>query len=104
MKDVPIGATVQHTLTPFKGVVVCRAEWLNGCIRLAVQSPDLHEGKPVEPTWLDEHEVEMISQPKHCVHEIDPGVLKPLSARQISDGEKAPGGPRADPKPRGIRP
>ena len=50
-----LGDKVKDSITGFKGVVIARAEYLNGCITLKVQPPKLKEdGSPIEADWFDE--------------------------------------------------
>jgi len=72
---------VKDTLTGFKGVVVARSQWQNGCIRYGVQSQKLHEGKLVEEQWLDEQRLELVQ-----------------AAPEKRVGTKL-GGPQRDPRP-----
>lgn len=51
---VKLGDSVQDRMTGFKGVAVGVTEWLYGCRRIAVQSVELKDGKPIEPEWFDE--------------------------------------------------
>jgi hypothetical protein len=52
-----LGEMVSDTLTDFRGIVVGRAEFLYGCVRLQVQPNGLKDGKPAEEAWLDEDRV-----------------------------------------------
>lgn len=45
---IKVGDEVRDTITGFSGVVVCRSEWMYGCLRIAVQPRELKDGKPVE--------------------------------------------------------
>ena len=77
--DVKLGDVACDTITGFEGVVTGRTEWLNGCRRWLIQPRALHEGKPIEPAWFDEDQVEKVS------------------AQAIVETKKT-GGPRNDPK------
>lgn len=57
---IRLGDYVRDTLSPFEGVVVARAEWLNGCVRVAVQSDALKDGLPLEAAWFDEPQLRPI--------------------------------------------
>jgi len=48
------GDQVEDTITKFRGVVVCQSHYLTGCNRYAVQSRDLHDGKPQDWVYFDE--------------------------------------------------
>ena len=75
------GVTVRDQITGLEGVVVARAQWLNGCIRYAIQPVQLDGGKMMDEVWLDEGRVDVVG-----------------SAGQRADGTGSPGGPQRDPK------
>ncbi len=51
---IMLGDEVKHTITGFKGIIVCTSQWLTGCDRVGVQSRRLSkEGAPTEPEWFD---------------------------------------------------
>lgn len=62
---IELGATVQDTLSDFTGVVIGRAEYLYGCVRVAVQGGELKDGIPVEEEWFDEERMEVIPAEVH---------------------------------------
>jgi hypothetical protein len=52
------GNVVRDTISGYEGVVICRSEYLNGCVRLQVQAQRCTEdGKPVESIHVDEEQV-----------------------------------------------
>jgi len=51
---VKLGDKVRDSITGFEGIVVARAEYLNGCISLQVQSAKLKDDSPIHPEWFDE--------------------------------------------------
>ena len=51
---IRLGNKVKDNITGFAGVVVARAEYLNGCISIQVQSTKLKDGLPLEAEWFDE--------------------------------------------------
>lgn len=59
-RQIKTGDLVRDTITGFQGIVVCRAEWLNGCVRATVQPKSLHEGKPVETSSFDVEQLEIV--------------------------------------------
>lgn len=80
MKTVQLGDKVKDAVTGFTGIAVGRSEWLNGCVRIAVQSDKLKDGLPTESHWIDEPQLSVIKA----------GVVS---------AQRAPnGGPRPDPK------
>jgi len=58
------GAEVKDKITGFKGIVVARTEWLYGCVRIAVRSTTLKEGKPIADQWFDVDELELVKKPR----------------------------------------
>jgi hypothetical protein len=81
---IGLGSKVRDPITGFEGVVTARTEWLYGCVRVAVQTPELKDGKPVEEQWFDETRVDVI-------------------ASGHSDPAEPTGGTRTDPSlPRGY--
>ncbi len=45
-----LGATYRDRLTGFEGIAIGRYEYLTGCTRVCIQSPQLVDGKTVEIT------------------------------------------------------
>lgn len=74
---------VRDTITGYEGVVIGLTFWLNGCIRVGVQSKTLKDGKPLNPEWFDEQQVEAVALP-------------PKANKKAES--KSPGGPMKDPK------
>ena len=62
-----LGSTAKDKLSGYQGTVVARMEWYHGCIRYVVQSPELHEGKPVESQSFDEEQVKVTKTPRSDV-------------------------------------
>lgn len=54
------GDRVKDKITGFKGIVVAKTEWLNGCLRISVQPEELHEGKPMEQQTFDVEQLSLI--------------------------------------------
>lgn len=90
--DINCGDTVKDTLSGLTGVVVARTEWMYGCVRLAVQPSGSKDGRPYEPFWVDEPQVEEIETPLQ--QEVEEEETAPPPRRRH--------GPRQDPK--GPRP
>jgi len=51
---IRLGNKVKDNITGFAGIAVARAEYLNGCISVQVQSIKLKDGLPIEAEWFDE--------------------------------------------------
>ena len=50
---------VKDSITGFEGIVVCRAEYLDGCIRVLVQPSTLtSDGAMLKALWIDESQLE----------------------------------------------
>jgi hypothetical protein len=65
MFKIELGSEVKSNITGFKGIVVSRAEHLNGCNKYIVQ-PEMkkNDDKYPESYWLDEQEIIVIKEPK----------------------------------------
>jgi hypothetical protein len=57
-----LGDLVKDTVTGFKGIVICRSVWLNGCARLTVQPQSMKDGKPIETQCFDELQIEVLKR------------------------------------------
>jgi len=55
-----LGDQVTDPITRFRGVVTARTEWLNRCIRYAVQPREMKDGRPIEDQWFDEGQLTLI--------------------------------------------
>lgn len=63
MAKINVGDVCKDTITGFKGVCVCRTEWLNGCARIGIQPQELSkEGTPIEIQMFDEQQVELVGK------------------------------------------
>lgn len=56
------GDVVRHKFSGFRGTVMAKAQYFNGCDRVAVLSPDLHDGSPISYEWFDVQEVELVEE------------------------------------------
>jgi hypothetical protein len=59
---IKLGDLARDRITGFEGVVISRHEYLNGCIRFAVQPRELKEGKPIEPEVFDIEQLELVAE------------------------------------------
>lgn len=64
MISIPLGSRVKDKISGFKGIVVARTEWLNGCWRYGVRSKELKDGQPIETQWFDDVDLEVIDKGK----------------------------------------
>lgn len=51
--DIELGDQVKDAITGFEGVVICVSYWLNGCMRVVVQSKKTEKGLPTDPVTFD---------------------------------------------------
>lgn len=59
-----LGDLVKDSITGFSGVVTCKSEWLNGCVRLTVQPEKMKEGKPVDAITFDVEQLVLVKAAK----------------------------------------
>jgi hypothetical protein len=76
---VNLGDKVKDVVTGLTGIAVSKTHYLQGCARIAVQPQELKDGKPVEPSWFDEPQLEVI----------EVGAVKPKSAESEKSGGPA---------------
>lgn len=79
-----LGDKVRDRINGFTGIVTGRFEYLNGCVRLAVDAIELKDGRPIDSVFIDESQVEVIA-PGYFLSDPPGGVIG------------APGGPRPAP-------
>ena len=58
--NVNLGDEARDKVTGYKGIVVCISEWISGCRRISIQTPGLHEGKPIQSQCFDAEQVELV--------------------------------------------
>jgi len=75
---VCLGDKVKDVVTGLTGIAVAKTHYLQGCDRIAVQPQELKDGKPVEASWFDEPQLEVVEY----------STIKPKS-----DQSEKPGGP-----------
>lgn len=81
---IKLGDEVVDSITGFNGVAYGKTDYLNGCSRIAVQSRELKDGKPVELQWIDE------AQLASCLP--DEG-----QEERVTVGVEPTGGPQSNP-------
>jgi len=57
---VTLGSTVKDMITGFEGIVMSRAEYAYGCVRIMVEAKGMKDGKPLEPMWMDEQRAKVL--------------------------------------------
>ncbi|NOZ67988.1 MAG: hypothetical protein GXP46_01765 [Deferribacteres bacterium] len=61
---INLGDKVKDIVTGFEGVVTCRCEYLNGCVRVEVQLDKLKDGKPIGSLWIDTQQLIVVKAGK----------------------------------------
>ena len=84
---IQLGDKAKDLVTGYEGICIARTEWLNGCMRIVLQSDKLDkEGKPQEGQTFDEPQ------------------LVVTKARRVSCGPRDTGGPKPMPtRPQGPK-
>ncbi len=60
---IELGDKVRDKMTGYEGIVICIADWINGCKRPMVQAYGLDSnGKPIEAQSSDERDLEIIQK------------------------------------------
>jgi len=59
-----LGIKVRDKVSGFVGVIDSRTEWLNGCKRYSVQPPVDKDGKHLNGLYIDEQQIEVITEEK----------------------------------------
>lgn len=59
---IKLGEEVKDTITGFRGIAVSRVEWLNGCVRYAIQGKVNADGKVPKEEWFDETQLEVVKK------------------------------------------
>ena len=87
MELAQLGDRAKDSVTGVTGVVVCVTTWLNGCVRVGIQSetPD-KDGKPMEAQYFDQSQLVVV---KRSVHK--PIVFVPQEAPKVRN--RTSGGP-----------
>lgn len=57
---INLGDVAKDTITGFAGVVIAKTEWLNGCVRLTLQSKEMKDGKPIDSQTFDIEQLEFV--------------------------------------------
>lgn len=57
---IKLGDKVRDRVSGSVGVAVCRAEWINGCVRWSIQRKADKEGKAPDLDCFDEKQLEVV--------------------------------------------
>lgn len=87
---IKLGQKVRDRITGFIGIAIARTEWINGCIRIAVQAPVDKDGKHTDALSFDEPQVEVLDAQNI--------LAVPEEAQHKAAKKKAVGGPYPEPK------
>jgi hypothetical protein len=72
------GDKLKDSITGFEGVVTVRTDFINGCIRYGIQSPDLDkDGKPTDVEYFDEPQLNLVEPTKPSKKKKETGGPKP---------------------------
>jgi len=66
-----LGDTVRDRISGYEGVVVAITDWLYGCRRITVQTPEMHEGKPVDSQCIDSAQCELVAKRSKKIGQAD---------------------------------
>ena len=55
-----LGNEARDKITGFQGIITSRVEFLTGCNRYCVQPQQLETGKPLDPIYFDEGQIEVV--------------------------------------------
>ena len=87
---IQLGDNVRDTISGFEGVATARVEYLYGCRRVTVTPRTIDkDGKPVEPQYFDEAQLEVIKKPKQeakTEHKSGPRDDRALNRKEASRG------------------
>lgn len=84
MVTVNLGDKVRDRVTGLEGIAVARTQWLNGCIRIAIQPDKLDkDGKVQDSTYVDEPQCEVVIR---AAVKIDLGTPEPVSTKPGETG------------------
>ena len=98
MKEIKLGCRAEDTVTGLKGIVIARAEYLNGCIQYCLK-PRIDSTKTTYPEgeWIDEIQVKRIGDGVLANPKKKPAVRKkPKAVRTASGRIRLGGGPQRD--------
>jgi len=63
--NITLGDLVQDTITGYKGVVIGITHWINGCVRIGIQSKDRDkDNSPAQQEWPPAGQIEVIKKVK----------------------------------------
>jgi hypothetical protein len=96
-----LGDEIQDRISKFKGIIVSRTEWFNGCIRYVIAPQSLKDGKLGDEAVFDEAQITLVKANKVQAPFSEPLKTIAASAALLIDPPKVrirTGGPRRDMK------
>ena len=92
---VELGRMYKDRITGFEGIAISRTEWVYGCVRVGLQSPELDkDGKPIDAQVFDEAQV--VAQADASDRFVPPPP-RPPDMVEATGGDRPNPGRRADP-------
>ncbi len=73
---INLGDEAKDSITGFKGMIIGRCEYLNGCVRFLIQPKKLKDEKMIEAEWIDVQQIEVTKKVKKKLVEIPGGPRK----------------------------
>ena len=86
---IELGMKVEDVITGFRGVAMCRAEYLTGCTQYGVAPAVDKDGRPVEWVFIDEGRLKVIDVNRVLVE-------RPV-VPDVEEPPKHTGGPQVTP-------
>ena len=62
-----LGRLGRCTVTRFEGIITARTDWLNGCVRYAIQPAVDKDNKVPDAYWVDEDQLEYVGENSETV-------------------------------------
>lgn len=102
---IELGDRVRDRITKFTGIVVCKSEWVNGCVRLGVQKEE-EKGSDFEKglQTFDIQQLEFLETDPTGVrasamafNERPAAAEQPAAPSESPKASRRPGGPRPNP-------
>ena len=67
-----LGDLAEDKISGFKGIVECKTEWLNSCVRITIKPTTLKDGKPLDNVTFDIHQVRVLEAGYYDKPRLDP--------------------------------
>lgn len=74
---INLGDEAQDPITGYKGVCICRTEWISGCTRIGLQAPMGKDGKVPDTQHFDEPMLKLLKAGKFAATSKDTGGPRP---------------------------